>query len=64
MEVLRTPDDRFENLVGYAFAPNYVDDFKGYEGLRVHYVDKGPMTCTEHSYVCQESRLGLTCISA
>lgn len=41
MEALRTPDDRFENLVGYTYAPNYVDDLKGYEGLRVHYVDQG-----------------------
>lgn len=42
MDVLRTPDDRFENLPGYAFAPSYVDDLEGYEGLRVHYVDEGP----------------------
>tara|TARA_R110002074_G_scaffold402069_1_gene603080 strand:- start:911 stop:1810 length:900 start_codon:yes stop_codon:yes gene_type:complete len=42
MDILRTPDDRFENLPGYAFAPNYVDDLKGYEGLRVHYLDQGP----------------------
>jgi len=41
MDVLRTPDDRFEKLPGYAFAPNYVDDLKGYEGIRVHYVDEG-----------------------
>lgn len=41
MEVLRTPDDRFADLPGFAFAPNYVEDIKGYEGLRVHYVDEG-----------------------
>ena len=36
---LRTPDERFESLPGYPFAPNYVD----VEGsLRVHYVDEGP----------------------
>ncbi len=43
MEGLRTPDDRFENLPGYDFAPNYVDDLPGYEGLRVHYLDEGPV---------------------
>ena len=38
MEVLRTPDDRFHNLSGYPFAPQYVD----VGGLRIHYVDEGP----------------------
>lgn len=42
MKALRTPDDRFENLPGYAFAPNYltIDDTDGGE-LRVHYLDEG-----------------------
>lgn len=38
----RTPDDRFGALSNYPFAPNYVDDLPGYEGLRVHYLDEGP----------------------
>ena len=38
----RTPDNRFENLPGWRFAPNYIDDLPGYEGLRLHYVDEGP----------------------
>jgi haloalkane dehalogenase len=42
MDVLRTPDDRFADLPGYAFAPHFLDDLKGYEGLRVHYVDERP----------------------
>lgn len=42
IEALRTPDDRFANLPGYAFAPHYRDDLPGYEGLRVHYLDEGP----------------------
>jgi len=37
MQVLRTPDSRFDSLPGYDFAPNYVD----IEGLRMHYVDEG-----------------------
>ncbi len=39
MKVLRTPDDRFENLPGYPFAPNYAEVGSG---LRMHYVDEGP----------------------
>ena len=45
MEVLRTPDERFENLAGYPFEPHYVEvpDGEGRGGrLRVHYVDEGP----------------------
>lgn len=38
MKVLRTPDERFEKLPDYDFAPNYVDC----DGVRVHYVDEGP----------------------
>ncbi len=37
MDLLRTPDARFEGLYGYPFAPHYFD----WEGLRVHYVDEG-----------------------
>ncbi len=42
MRVLRTPDERFLDLPGYPFLPNYceVDDFEGAR-LRVHYVDEG-----------------------
>jgi haloalkane dehalogenase len=43
MEFLRTTDDRFVDLPGYDFSPNYlqVDDSEGGE-LRVHYLDEGP----------------------
>ena len=41
MKILRTPDDRFANLPEYGFEPQYVDDLKGYEGLRVHYINEG-----------------------
>jgi pimeloyl-ACP methyl ester carboxylesterase len=41
IDALRTPDDRFENLPGYAFAPHYLENLPGYEGLRMHYVDDG-----------------------
>jgi len=43
MKALRTPDDRFTDLTGYPFTPNYVDisDQDG-GSLRVHYLDEGP----------------------
>lgn len=41
--VLRTPDERFVNLADFPFAPHYVDTLSGFEDLRVHYVDEGPM---------------------
>ncbi len=42
IEALRTPEDRFADLPGYDFTPNYIDDLPGYEGLRIHYLDEGP----------------------
>ena len=47
MQSLRTPDDRFVDLPGYPFAPNYVEidnrDDQAIGGtLRVHYLDEGP----------------------
>ena len=38
MELLRTPDERFASLPGYAFTPHYLE----VEGVRVHYLDEGP----------------------
>lgn len=38
MEVLRTPDARFQNLPGYPFEPHYQE----VDGLRIHYLDEGP----------------------
>ena len=42
MHVLRTSDARFAALPGFAFAPHYLDDLPGFDGLRMHYVDEGP----------------------
>ena len=41
MDILRTPDERFQNLPGYNFVPNYLLDLPSYSGLRLHYVDEG-----------------------
>ena len=38
MDILRTPDERFENLPDYPFEPHYCE----VDGLRIHYVDEGP----------------------
>jgi haloalkane dehalogenase len=43
MHSLRTPDERFVDLPGYAFEANYVDiDDQDGGSLRVHYLDEGP----------------------
>jgi haloalkane dehalogenase len=43
MEVLRTPESRFENLAGYPFAPQYLAvAASDTQPLRMHYVDEGP----------------------
>ena len=41
-DALRTPDDRFENLPGYPWAPNYLSDLPSLAGLRLHFLDEGP----------------------
>lgn len=43
MKTLRTPDDRFDELPDFGFAPHYVEIDDGNGGrLRVHYLDEGP----------------------
>ncbi|OBH07038.1 MULTISPECIES: haloalkane dehalogenase [unclassified Mycobacterium] len=43
MDVLRTPDSRFENLEGYPFVANYVDvAASDTRPLRMHFLDEGP----------------------
>ncbi len=37
MDIFRTPEERFLDLVGYPFTPHYVD----VNGVRMHYVDEG-----------------------
>ena len=44
MNILRTPDERFENLPDYDFEPHYTR----VGGMRMHYVDEGsgePIIC-------------------
>ncbi|MCG6903016.1 MAG: alpha/beta fold hydrolase [Rhodobacter sp.] len=42
LETLRTPDERFDGLPDWPYAPHYLDDLPGYDGLRVYHVDEGP----------------------
>ncbi|MGQ2921501.1 MAG: tRNA adenosine(34) deaminase TadA [Hydrogenophaga sp.] len=41
-DALRTPDDRFEQLPGYPWAPRYVSDLPALAGWRLHFLDEGP----------------------
>ena len=36
--IVRTPDERFQNLEDYPFNPNYLL----IDGMRIHYLDEGP----------------------
>ena len=63
MDVLQTPDSRFENLPGYPFAPHYVDvTAADTQPVRMHYVDEGPSDGSG-SCCCTASRRGVTCIA-
>ena len=43
MDVLRTPDSRFENLEGYPFVANYIDvAATDCPPVRMHFLDEGP----------------------
>lgn len=42
MDILRTPDERFNNLPEYDFDPHYVE----VDGVRIHYVDEGASVAT------------------
>jgi haloalkane dehalogenase len=40
VKILRTPDERFDDLPGYPFEPHFAQ--VGEDGLLMHYVDEGP----------------------
>ncbi|MFK7933205.1 MAG: haloalkane dehalogenase [Saprospiraceae bacterium] len=44
MNILYTPEERFANLPGYDFQPNYVEVA---DGLKMHYLDEGPKDAVE-----------------
>ena len=49
--ILRTPDERFATLPGFQFAPNYLENLAGFEGLRAHYVDDAPIGARQ-TFLC------------
>ena len=58
MKILRTADERFAGLPGFAFEPRYVEVG---DGLRVHYLDEGPAGGRLRCCCCTASRRGRTC---
>ena len=51
LEIKRTPESRFLNLVDYDFEPHYIDVEKDDSGrLRMHYIDEGPRD--GHTILC------------
>jgi pimeloyl-ACP methyl ester carboxylesterase len=50
--LLRTPDERFAGLPDFPCAPHYVDDLRGYQGLRVHYLDESANRPGERTFLC------------
>ena len=62
MQVLRTPDERFEALSGFDYAPRYVElgDKDGLQALRLHYLDEGP-ALRHRSCSCMANLRGRTC---
>jgi hypothetical protein len=53
MKVLRTPDERFETLPGYPFAPHY---HQIAEVLRIHYLDEGRRGALTSANYMEEAR--------
>lgn len=51
IEALRTEDQQFENLPDWKYAPQYIENLPGYDGLRMHYVDEGPKNA-EITFLC------------
>jgi haloalkane dehalogenase len=52
IESVRTPEERFAGLPGFPFAPHYLEDLPGYEGLRVHYLDERPARESGRTVLC------------
>jgi tRNA(adenine34) deaminase len=51
-DALRTPDERFSNLPGYPWAPDYISDLPALDGLRMHYLDLPASHPAKPAYLC------------
>ena len=43
-DVLRTPDDRFQELPDFPYQPRYIEDLAGFEGMQMAVIDEGPVS--------------------
>ena len=50
-DAIRTPDERFDGLPDFPWAPQYIDTLTGYEGLRMARIDEGPQDA-ERVFLC------------
>ena len=50
-DALRTPDAQFLDLPGYPWQPHYISDLPSLAGLRMHYLDEGPVDA-DLTYLC------------
>ena len=50
-DALRTPDAQFDGLPDYPWEPRYVSDLPVLDGLRMHYLDEGPVDA-DRVYLC------------
>jgi pimeloyl-ACP methyl ester carboxylesterase len=41
IDALRTPEERFSKLPDFEYPPKYIEDLRGFEGLRMAYIDEG-----------------------
>lgn len=51
-DALRTPDERFDGLPGYPWAPHYLSDLPSLDGLRLHFLDEGSRDPDAPVYLC------------
>ncbi len=51
IEFLRIANERFENLLDFSYKPHYLEGLKGYDDLRLHYIDEGPQDSNE-AFLC------------
>jgi tRNA(adenine34) deaminase len=50
-DALRTPEHCFTQLPDYPWQPNYLSDLPTLDGLRMHYLDEGPLDAPT-TYLC------------
>ena len=50
-DAVRTPSARFDNLPGYPWQGQYIDDLSSLQGLRLHFLDLGPKAAPL-TYLC------------